>query len=47
MEYKEFDSFPAVGPAGNHEYLAWMVLGSQPNKSINSEYIQNLVKETL
>jgi hypothetical protein len=24
-----------------------MTLGSQSNKSINSEYIQNLVKETL
>ena len=38
---------PLVGPAGNHEYLAWMTLGSHPNTKINSEYIQNLVKETL
>jgi len=38
---------PLVGPAGNHEYLAWMTLGSQSNEGINSEYIQNLVKETL
>ena len=38
---------PLVGPAGNHEYLAWMTLGSQANKSINCEYIQNLVNETL
>ena len=38
---------PLVGPAGNHEYLAWMTLGSQSNTKINSEYIQNLVKETL
>ena len=36
-----------VGPAGNHEYLAWMTLGSQSNQRINSEYIQNLVRETL
>ncbi len=44
---KNLIASPLVGPAGNHEYLAWMTLGSQSNKSINSEYIQNLVKETL
>jgi len=38
---------PLVGPAGNHEYLAWMCLRSEPNPRINSEYIQNLVNETL
>jgi len=37
---------PLVGPAGNHEYLAWMTLGSQSNNEINSEYIKNLVNET-
>ena len=44
---RDHGSSPLVGPAGNHEYLAWMTLGSQSNKRINSEYIQNLVKETL
>jgi len=38
---------PIVGPAGNHEYLAWMCLKSKSNPRINSEYIQNLVSETL
>ena len=47
MEYKEFGSLSSVGPAGNHEYLAWMSLRSELNPRINSEYIQNLVKETL
>ena len=44
---KNLIASPLVGPAGNHEYLAWMNLGSQSNTNINSEYIQNLVKETL
>ena len=44
---KNLIASPLVGPAGNHEYLAWMTLGSQSNKSIDTEYIQNLVKETL
>jgi len=44
---KNLIASPLVGPAGNHEYLAWMTLGSQSNTKINSEYIQNLVKETL
>ena len=38
---------PIVGPAGNHEYLAWMCLRSESNPKINSEYIQNLVNATL
>jgi len=38
---------PLVGPAGNHEYLAWMSLRSESNPRINSEYIQNLVNQTL
>jgi len=44
---KNLIASPLVGPAGNHEYLAWMTLGSKSNKSISSEYIQDLVKETL
>ena len=44
---KNLIASPLVGPAGNHEYLAWMTLGNKLNKRINSEYIQNLVKETL
>jgi len=44
---KNLIASPLVGPAGNQEYLAWMNLGNQSNKRINSEYIQNLVKETL
>ena len=44
---KNLIASPLVGPAGNHEYLAWMTLGSQSNKMINSKYIQNFVKETL
>jgi len=44
---KNLIASPLVGPAGNHEYLAWMTLGSQSNKNINSKYIQNLVKKTL
>ena len=38
---------PLVGPAGNHEYLAWMSLRSESNPNINSEYIQDLVNKTL
>ena len=44
---KNLIASPLVGPAGNHEYLAWMCLKSESNPKINSEYIQNLVKETL
>ena len=44
---KSLIASPLVGPAGNHEYLAWMTFGSQSSTKINSEYIQNLVKETL
>ena len=38
---------PLVGPAGNHEYLAWMSKTGNSNQLINSEFIENLVKETL
>ena len=44
---KDLIASPLVGPAGNHEYLAWMCLRSESNPRINREYIQNLVKETL
>ena len=44
---KNLIASPLVGPAGNHEYLALMTLGSQSNTKINSEYIQKLVKKTL
>ena len=38
---------PLVGPAGNHEYLAWMTKTGMSNPIINSKFIENLVKETL
>ena len=38
---------PLVGPAGNHEYLAWMSKFGIPNPIINTKFIENLVKETL
>jgi len=38
---------PLVGPAGNHEYLAWMSKTGIPNPIINSKFIEDLVKETL
>ena len=44
---KDLIASPLVGPAGNHEYLAWMCLSSESNPRINSEYIQNLVKKTV
>ena len=44
---KNLIASPLVGPAGNHEYLAWMSLRSESNPGINSAYIQNLVNETL
>jgi len=44
---KNLIASPLVGPAGNHEYLAWMSLRSEPNPIINCEYIKNLVNKTL
>ncbi len=44
---KNLIASPLVGPAGNHEYLAWMCLRSESNLKINSEYIKNLVNQTL
>jgi 23S rRNA (cytidine1920-2'-O)/16S rRNA (cytidine1409-2'-O)-methyltransferase len=44
---KDLIASPLVGPAGNHEYLAWMCLNGESNPMINGKYIQNLVSETL
>ena len=38
---------PLVGPAGNHEYLAWMSKTEMSNPKINRKYIEKLVKDTL
>ncbi len=38
---------PLVGPAGNHEYLAWMSKLGTANPIIDSNFIEKLVKETL
>ncbi len=38
---------PLVGPAGNHEYLAWMTKSGKPNPKINRKFIEKLVRETL
>jgi len=38
---------PLTGPAGNHEYLAWMTKSGVSSPIINTIFIENLVKETL
>ena len=38
---------PLVGPAGNHEYLAWMSKIGMSNPIIDVNFIANLVQETL
>ena len=38
---------PLVGPAGNHEYLAWMSKFRISNPKIDINFIENLVQETL
>ncbi len=38
---------PLVGPAGNHEYLAWMTKTGKLNVNINSKYIEELVRKTI
>jgi 23S rRNA (cytidine1920-2'-O)/16S rRNA (cytidine1409-2'-O)-methyltransferase len=38
---------PLVGPAGNHEYLAWMCKRDISDSIINKKYIENLVKDTI
>ena len=44
---KNLIASPIVGPAGNHEYLAWMSNSGISNPKINSKFIETLVKETL
>ena len=44
---KDLISSPLIGPAGNHEYLAWMSKTEISNSIIDSKFIENLVKETL
>ena len=38
---------PLVGPAGNHEYLAWMTKSEMSDPTINSRFIENLVRAIL
>ena len=38
---------PLVGPAGNHEYLAWMSKEEMAVSIVDSKFIEKLVKETL
>ncbi len=38
---------PLVGPAGNHEYLAWMAKIRMSNPKIDISFIENLVQVTL
>ena len=38
---------PLVGPAGNHEYLAWMSKIGMANPIVDINFIGNLVQETL
>ena len=38
---------PLVGPAGNHEYLAWMSKIGMSNAKIDINFIENLVQKTL
>ena len=44
---KDILASPLVGPAGNHEYLAWMSQSEISNPEINSKFIEKLVNETL
>ena len=44
---KNLIASPIVGPAGNHEYLAWMCKKDITNEIVNKKYIKNLVRETL
>jgi len=38
---------PLVGPAGNHEYLAWFSNTKDPRKIINLQFIESIVSQTL
>ena len=44
---KDLIASPLVGPAGNHEYLAWMCKRNISNSIVNKKYIENLVKKTI
>ena len=44
---KNLIASPLIGPAGNHEYLAWMSHDEHLNRIIDGKYIENLVKEIL
>ncbi len=44
---KDLIASPLIGPAGNHEYLAWMQQTELPNPIINKKFIAKLVKETI
>ena len=44
---KNLIASPLVGPAGNHEYLAWMCKSEKPDSIIKIQYIKDLVNETL
>ena len=44
---KDLIASPLIGPAGNHEYLAWMGKKGKLNPNINKQFIENLVKDTL
>ena len=38
---------PLVGPAGNHEYLAWMCKTDISDSTVDKKFIEHLVKKTL
>ena len=38
---------PLVGPAGNHEYLIWISDKQLVNASINQDFLNKLVENTL
>ena len=44
---KNLIASPLVGPAGNHEYLAWMTKREVYESIIDSKFIENLVLSTL
>jgi len=46
-DIKNLIASPLVGPAGNHEYLAWMCQMKESNKLINADFIKDLVNNTL
>ena len=44
---KNLTASPLEGPAGNHEYLAWMCRREDSNPIVDSAYIEKLVNDTL